>query len=121
MLTREELIDKIADLYIRYSDDDGSWDACDITEAVMSLLTHEGADRLGQCPVCATWYPVELYDGCPYYDGHECGGGCGHTNEECTCEDCPTCGCYECECPSCRRCGLVEDDCDCPEEEAVFT
>jgi hypothetical protein len=120
MITREELIDKIADLYIDHSDSDGAWEPCDITEAVMSLLTTEGRDRLSQCPDCSTWFPIQTYDDCPYWDDHQCSGGCGETNNNCTCENCDDCGYYECECPVCTKCSEKPGVCKCPEEEAVF-
>jgi hypothetical protein len=122
MMTRDELIDKITELYIDNSDSDGSWEACDITEAVMALLVAEGRDRLGQCQVsdCQTWFPINVYDDCPYWDSHLCTGGCGETNENCTCGCCTNCGYYECECSRCTKCSEVRGECQCPEEEAVF-
>jgi len=122
-MTRDELIIKIADLFIDNSDSDGSWEPYDITEAVMSLIASEGnqgQQLLGQCGHCSTWYPYRSWDSCPYWDSHPCDGGCGETNENCTCDCCEYCGCYECECPRCRKCGEVRADCGCPEEEAVF-
>jgi len=122
MMTREELIDKITDLFVDGSDDDGSWDSDTITEVVMALLVREGSDRLAQCGHCSTWYPISMYGDCPYYDSHPCGGGCGNTNEECTCEDCPDCHIYyeDCECPRCQSCGEKRGECACEEEMAVF-
>jgi len=123
MMNREELIVKIADLYIENSDGDGSWEPCDIIEAVMSLLVEEGrGSLLTQCGDCSTWYPLSTWDSCPYWDSHPCSGRCGNTNEECSCDDCPDCHIYyeDCECPHCTRCGEKRGDCSCPEEEAVF-
>jgi hypothetical protein len=125
MLTREEIIDKIADLFIDNSDDDGSWNPSEITEAVMAFIVRESSEsqpvRLVQCGECSTWYPAAIYDGCPYYDTHIC-GDCGNQNQECTCDDCPTCGIYyeDCECPRCTKCENPRHNCTCPEEEAVF-
>jgi len=119
MMTREEIIDKIADLYIDNSDSDGSWESIEIAAAVMNLLVMEG-DRLACCEHCGTNFPMSMYDDCPYYDGHPCSGGCGETNECCTCDCCNYCGYYDCECKRCTKCGEVQADCPCPEEEAVF-
>jgi hypothetical protein len=119
-MTRDGLVDKIVDLFIDNSDSDGSWDSCAITEAVMDLLRVEGIDRLAQCDHCSTWFPIHVYDDCPYWDSHPCGGGCGETNENCTCDCCNECGYYDCECPKCTKCGLIQGECQHPEEEAVF-
>jgi hypothetical protein len=121
MMTREELIDKIADLFIQGSESDGTWDACAITGEVMGLLTREGSDRLAECGNCSTWYPIHLYDNCPYWGNHLC-EGCSEPNDSCSCEDCPDCGCYvdDCECPRCQSCGEKRGVCTCTEEEAVF-
>ena len=120
MMTREQLIDKIVDLFIDNSDDEGSWEGADICEAVMSFLVHEGSNRILQCGYCSTWYPHNIYDCCPYYDSHPCGGDCGETNENCTCDNCDDCGCYECECQRCTKCSYKQGECNCPIEEAVF-
>lgn len=123
MMTRDELIIKIADLFIENSDSDGSWEPSDITEAVMSLIVSEGntgQTLLGQCGHCSTWYPYRTWEDCPYYDDHPCSGGCGETNNDCTCDNCSDCGYYECECKRCTKCGERPGDCPCPEEEAVF-
>jgi hypothetical protein len=123
-MLREELIDKIAELYIGYSDDDGQWNT-DILDAVMSLLIAESAAsspvRLAQCGYvpCGTWFPMQIYDCCPYHDSHPC-PECGNRNEDCTCDNCSQCGCYDCECPRCTRCGEIPGECPCPEEEVVF-
>ena len=121
MMTREELIDKIAELYIDNSDGDGSWDCIEIAFAVMNLLVMEG-DRLSECGECGTKYPMYSLDNCPYYDSHDCSGGCGNRNDECSCDDCEYCGCYvdDCECLRCTKCGEVRAQCAHPEEEAVF-
>jgi hypothetical protein len=120
VMTRDELVDKIVDLFIDNSDNEGGWDACAITEAVMSLLVSEARDRLGQCETCSTWFPIHLYDDCPYWDDHMCSGGCGEANHNCTCDCCKVCGYYDCQCPTCTKCGLIEGECQCPAEEAVF-
>lgn len=119
MMTREELIDNVVQKYIDGSDSDGSWDSC-ILEMVMNLVAEEGSDRIAHCAVCSTRYPTHNYYDCPYYDGHPCEGGCGETNENCTCENCDDCGYYECECPHCTKCACKQSGCECPEEEAVF-
>lgn len=120
VMTREEIVDKIGAIFIDQSDDDGSWNSCEITEAVMSLLTSEAAvDRFAQCDDCKTWYPHSIYGDCPYYDNHIC-QGCSNRNDECSCEDCSECGYYDCECPRCTKCGEVRAECECPEEESVF-
>lgn len=120
MMTREELIDNVLQAYIDHSDAEGQWDACSITEAVMELIVRDGGDRITKCPQCSTNYPWSMYDDCPYWDNHQCSGGCGETNENCTCENCDECGYYECECPHCIRCDCKRSECECPEEDAVF-
>jgi len=121
MMTREQVIDKIAEIFINHSDSEGSWEGADICEAVMGFLTDEGRDRLAQCGVCSTWWPVAIYDDCPYWDDHDC-GGCGIRNDECSCDDCPDCGIYQddCECPRCTKCGETARNCTHSVEEAVF-
>lgn len=119
MMTREQLIDKIADLYIDNSDDSGSWDSIEIAAAVMNLLVMEG-DRLRCCEHCGTHFPISEYDDCPYWDDHPCDGDCGERNDECTCDQCSKCGYVGCECLKCTRCGEREGVCTHPIEEAVF-
>lgn len=120
MMSRDELIDNVAELYIQGSDSNGSWDSR-ILEMVMGLIAREGSDRIARCTVCSTHYPTHLYDDCPYYDDHQCAGGCGETNNDCTCDCCGECGYYDCECPHCTKCANKRSECECPPELAVFT
>jgi hypothetical protein len=120
MMTREELIDNVVELYIQGSDSDGQWDSA-ILESVMAFIVAEDAGaRLAKCDHCGTTYAPSKWDYCPYWDNHPCAGGCGNTNDDCTCDNCSQCGCYDCECPRCTRCGEIPGECPCPEEEVVF-
>ena len=97
-------------------DDDGdwSWDAISITEAIFPILERLGViHRCEECGYDFAWAnttPPGSGD-CPNWDGHSCEGGCGNSNDECTCD---------CECPVCENCEYVTSECTCTEAERIW-
>ena len=92
VMSKQELVEAIAEAYLDNSDSDGQWNCIEIASAVMSLLSGQHEGVLTQCESCGTWWPTKYYQ-CPYYDAHTC-EGCENRNDECTCEDCSDCGVY---------------------------
>lgn len=112
---------RIAAVYENNQRDDGdwSWEAASIVEAVHDILEELGV--IGRCPVCSYDFARAApgsagAEECPMWDRHTCSGGCGNTNDECTCDCCSECGYYDCECPRCGRCEERLDDCSCEDE-----
>jgi hypothetical protein len=123
-LVQSQLL-RIAAVYENCQEDDGdwSWDSNSIVEEVHTILEELGV--IARCPVCqydfACASPGAISaDSCPQWDRHACSGGCGESNDECTCSCCDACGCYDCECPRCGMCEERTSDCQCEDEVKLW-
>jgi hypothetical protein len=116
---------EIAACFQEGQDDDGdySWNPDNIVEAIYPILARLGViKRCEECNYDFAWAnttPPETGD-CPNWDSHSCSGGCGNTNDECSCDCCDVCGYYDCECPQCENCEERTRDCTCTEAEKMW-
>jgi len=124
MTTLQAPLIEIAACFENNQDDEGIWDACNITEAIFPILERLGViHRCEACDFDFAWTPGAGEAGpgnCPQWDSHSCEGGCGNTNDECTCENCSHCGYYDCECPQCENCEESIHECGCSETDRMW-
>jgi hypothetical protein len=112
---------EIAQCFENNQDSDGSWESCDITEAIWEILARLGVGK--RCETChfdfawgGTDEPADWQ--CPNWGNHDC--ECGNIKDECTCEECSECGNIDCTCPICENCEYITSECTCVEAERIW-